>query len=187
MWNILPKTHWDSSLTWLSTESHYRVCPKYITHNSFFWWLNKSINFFNIVKSNIISAWKPSMANHNSFVKYISQRKTTKKLRESFINSNIFIFSLDLSFKSINHIYLLCLVVASRHMKDIFIYTFPSNQCKHTLNWKWPSINKISIEQVFIFLCRNSIYFIDIKKIVILSMYISTYGYLLLLFNIEIN
>ena len=111
----------------------------------------------------------------------------TEQLGEGLVDSRIFIFGLNFTFKSVDMVDLLGFMVSSGKMQKVNISTFPSNKSKHALNWKRTSINKITIEEIFIFLCGIAVQFEDIVEIVVLTMDITTDGHLFFIFNWEIN
>ena len=127
------------------------------------------------------------MTNHNFLIENICQREVAEKLRKRFVNTNIFILSLNLSFESIYVVHLFRFMIASSHMEEVFISTFPSYKCKNTLYWKRSSINEISIEKVLILNGWITIKFEDIVEIIVLTMDISTNCYLFIIIYRVVN
>ena len=71
-------------------------------------------------------------------------------------------------------------MIASGHVDAVWIVNLPRNQCQHDLNWKRPSIDEITIEQIRILSTRDSIEFEDIQQIIILTMDITAHCQLLI-------
>ena len=78
-------------------------------------------------------------------------------------------------------------MVSSRHMKDIFVNTFPGNESHNTLNGERTSVNKITIKKVLVVHGRVSIDFKDIQDIIVLAVDITAYGNLLFVINFVLN
>lgn len=127
------------------------------------------------------------MANHNFVIEDIGQGKIAEEFRESFINSIILVFGLNFTLKSIYHVNLFGLMVSPCHVKNIFIDTFPGNKGHDTLYRERSTVDKISIEEIFVVHMWVTVYFKDVKDIVVLPMNIPAYGNLFLIIYFVLN
>lgn len=72
-------------------------------------------------------------------------------------------------------------------MKEIFVDTLPSNESHDTFDRERSSVNKISVEKIFIFRSWILIEFKNICQIIILAVNVSADCKLLLVFDLVLN
>ena len=123
------------------------------------------------------------MADHNLFVDDVAQRQMAEQLGEGLIYSWIFILGLNFTFEPVDMVDLLGFVVSSGEMQKVNIGTFPGNKSKHALNRKGPSIDKIAVEEILIFLCGVAVQFEDVVEIVVLTVDVTADGHLFFIFD----
>lgn len=127
------------------------------------------------------------MTDHNLLIEHIGKRQRTEQFREGFIHPNILVLGFHLALKAVNMIDLLCLVVSSGHMQEIFIGALPGYEGKHAFHRKRASVHEIAVEEVLVSDGWVSVEFEDVVEVVVLAVDVSTNGDLLIVFDRIVN